>query len=947
MFTLNEIREKYLSFFEGKKHKILKSASLVPDDPTLMFTNAGMVPLKNYYTGLETPPSKRMASCQKCVRAGGKHNDLDNVGYTARHHTFFEMLGNFSIGDYFKKEAITWAWDFLTNQLMLPPEKLLATVYFTDEEAYQLWKDIAKLPDDRIIKIPTKDNFWEMGDTGPCGPSTEIFYDHGADIPGGKPGTPEEDGDRYIEIWNNVFTQFERMPDGSLVELKHKNIDTGMGLERIAAVLQGVHNNYDIDLFKRLIDNSKAIIGGDDIFAHRVVADHLRSTSFLICDGVLPSNEGRGYVLRRIMRRAMRHIHQLGAKEPMMYKLVPTLVDAMGKHYTELKEHEDLVMETLENEEVRFRQNLERGLGILNSEISKIRVPSVNIQTSISGNGKGGSAFELHATVDGKKVKPILDGKVAFTLYDTYGFPIDLTESILREKGIEVDTEGFEKEMEKQKKKAKEAWVGSGDVKHSKIYFDIKEKIEPTEFLGYENNTATGRILAMVKDGVEVNEVNSGDEFEFFVDRTPFYGECGGQVGDSGLAIQINSDGVIPLPFTTVEILDVKRPFNNYFLHKGRVETGSLKVGDYLNLSINVERRNKIRANHSATHLLQYALRKIFGETLVQRGSSVDEYRARFDFTLSRPISKEQIREVENIVNDLIFKNTTVTTKIMSLEEARKFGAMALFNEKYEDEVRVLFMGEKSFDDKLLDKSISNKCSIESVGEGLNRLNNSSLRDVCSVELCGGTHVFKTGEIGLFKIANEESIASGVRRIEAVTGLEAIKFMNRFQDIVHDVTDLLQIDPNNLVEKIKSVKEEYRVFKKQLENMKKSNMSSMTFTEENDGVMFAYTFLKDANPKDVKGTFIDFQNKKYNNKSILLCMTKFEGKFSIILGISRDLNDKLKANEIIKNLVEAAGGSGGGGQPWFAMGGSADNNNPEVITNVVDIVRNEIKNSLK
>lgn len=543
--------------------------------------------------------------------------------------------------------------------------------------------------------------------------------------------------------------------------------------------------------------------------------------------------------------------------------------------------------------------------------------------------------------------KELFSGKIAFMLYDTYGFPLDLTQSILKEKGIEIDTIEFEESMAEQKKKAKEAWIGSGDIKHSKIYFDIKEKIQPTEFMGYEKNTAMGKILAILKDGKEVNEVKTGEEFEFFVDKTPFYGECGGQVGDTGLAIQINEDGVIPLPFSTIEILDVKRPFNNYFLHKSRVENGILKVGDYLNLSINKERRNKIRANHSSVHLLQYALRKIFGDFVVQKGSSVDENRLRFDFALNKSINRDQLIEIENIVNNLIYQNTNIVTKIMNIDEAKKFGALALFNEKYNDEVRVLFMGEKSYEDKIQEKKNINTNSIETVSDSLRTLNNSSSRDICSIELCGGTHAYKTAEIGLFKIVSEESVASGIRRIEAVTGLKAINFLNNFQDIVYNLNDILQTNTSNLIEKIKITIDDFKTFKKQLDNMKKSNMSSMTFTEENDGIMLAYTFLKDINPKDVKGTFVDFQNKKYNSKSILLCITKFEEKITIFLGISKDLNDKLKANEIIKKLVEIAGGSGGGGQPWFAMGGaSVSENKPEIITNIVDVVRTEINNYL-
>lgn len=541
--------------------------------------------------------------------------------------------------------------------------------------------------------------------------------------------------------------------------------------------------------------------------------------------------------------------------------------------------------------------------------------------------------------------KPLFSGKVAFMLYDTYGFPLDLTQSILKEKGIEVNVKEFEEAMAEQKRRAKEAWVGSGDVKNSKIYFEVKEKIDATEFVGYESNTAMGKILAIIKDGKEVDEVKEGDEFEFFVNKTPFYGECGGQVGDSGLAIQINEDGVIPLPFSTIEIYDVKRPFANYFLHKGKMESGKIKVGDYVNLSINTERRSRIRANHSSVHLLQYALRKIFGDNLIQKGSYVDENRLRFDFTLNKGVGREKLREVENIVNELIFQNSKVITKIMNLDDAKKSGAMALFDEKYDDEVRVLFMGEKSYEDKIAERKNLDNSSLEAVSESLSILNNSSLKDYCSVELCGGTHVSRTGEIGLFKIINEESIASGIRRIEATTGMQAINFMNKFQDIVLNINEILQVNVDSLFDKIVSMNNEYKAFKKQLENMKKASISSMTFTEENEGVMFAYTLLKDVDPKDVKGTFIDFQNKKYNSKSILLCITKFEGKLTIILGISRDLIDKLKANEIIKKLVEVAGGNGGGGQPWFAMGGAIDKESPEIIANIIDLMRNEIKNN--
>lgn len=539
-------------------------------------------------------------------------------------------------------------------------------------------------------------------------------------------------------------------------------------------------------------------------------------------------------------------------------------------------------------------------------------------------------------------IKPLFSGKIAFMLYDTYGFPLELTQSILAEKGIEINVEEFNEAMAEQKKRAKENWVGSGDVRNSKIYFDIKEKIVPTEFVGYNKNTTMGKILAIIKDEKEVNEIKAGDEFEFFVDKTSFYGECGGQVGDTGLAIKINENGVIPLPFSTVEIIDVKRPFSNYFLHKGKLQSGNLKVGDYLNLSINVERRNKIRANHSATHLLQYALRKIFGDTLIQKGSYIDEFRLRFDFALNKSITKEQIENIENIVNELIFKNTPVETKILPIEEAKKYGAMALFNEKYDDVVRVLFMGEKSYENNDYNNKNLDSNSIECVGDELDKLNNSSLKSICSIELCGGTHVFKTGEIGLFKVVSEESVSSGVRRIEAVTGLEAIKYMNNFQNIVYDINKSLQVDLNSIVAKVQTIIDENKQFKKQLDNIRKSKLTSISFTEEENNVKFAYVFLKDVDPKDVKGKFIDVQNKKYSTNSVLLCIVDFDGKITIILGVSKDLNDKIKANDIIKELTTIAGGNGGGGQPWFAMGGATNQNNPQTITNIIECLRNKI-----
>jgi alanyl-tRNA synthetase len=871
MLTLSDVRDIYLNFFKKKGHLVLPSSSLIPNDPTLMFTNSGMVQFKNYFAGLENPPSKRMATCQKSVRAGGKHNDLDNVGYTARHHTFFEMLGNFSIGDYFKKDAINWSWELLTSGFNLPPEKLLVTVYYDDEETIELWKKISKLPDDKIIKIKTKDNFWEMGDMGPCGPCTEIFYDHGEGIKGDIPGTIDEDGDRYIEIWNNVFTQFERLEDGSLKPLKNKNIDTGMGLERITAVLQGVHNNYDIDLFKRLIENSKNIIGDGNIASHRIIADHLRSSSFLIADGVLPSNEGRGYVLRRIMRRAMRHIYQLGATEPKMFRLVNCLVDAMGDHYTELKEREDLIIETLEQEEIKFGHTLNKGLILLEKEVEKNN-------------------------------KKVFSGLTAFTLYDTYGFPLDLTQDILKNKDIKVNTDEFDEEMAKQKEKSK--WNGSGDQKNDEIYFKVKNKIEKTEFIGYDVSVVTAKILSIVKDKVEVSDVKTGDEFEFFVDKTPFYGEMGGQCGDSGIGMQISENGKINLPFSVVEILDVKQPFDNYFLHKGKLESGNLKVGDFINLAIDKKRRDKISANHSATHLLEATLRKLFGDTVIQKGSSVTESSARYDFTLNKQINKEEQKQIEDIINKIIFENTDILTKSMPIEEAKKTGAISLFEEKYKDIVRVVFIGEKE----------NEKFKGEDISTALHFLNNSSLKKYYSIDFCGGTHVRKTGEIGIFKIKNESSIGSGIRRIEFLTGFEALKFLNGYQNTMEKIAKFLEINTNELYQKIELLNHEHKTFKKELENTKKQNLSNIEFKEEKIKDITFASIVTDISLNDLKSVIIDKQNKKYNTKSIIVALSIFDNKNNILIGVSKDMNVKIKANQLIKVVGR------GGGQEWFATG---------------------------
>ncbi|MCL4673863.1 MAG: alanine--tRNA ligase, partial [Sphingomonadaceae bacterium] len=693
MTSTNDIRRSFLDYFGSAGHAVRLSAPLVPyNDPTLMFVNAGMVPFKNMFTGLETPPAPTAASSQKCVRAGGKHNDLDNVGYTARHHTFFEMLGNFSFGDYFKEQAILHAWTLLTREWDLPADKLTATVYHTDDEAFDLWRKIAGLPEERIIRIPTSDNFWSMGDTGPCGPCSEIFYDHGAHIPGGPPGSPDEDGDRFIEIWNLVFMQFEQAADGSRTNLPKPSIDTGMGLERIAAVMQGVHDNYDIDTFRALIAASESLTGvaaeGDQRASHRVIADHLRSTSFLMADGVLPSNEGRGYVLRRIMRRAMRHAHLLGAKQPLMHRLVPALVAEMGQAYPELQRGQALIEEVLEREETQFRRTLEKGLGLLDEATGAL--------------GEGDQ----------------LDGETAFRLYDTYGFPYDLTEDALRARGIGVDRAGFDEAMARQKAAARAAWKGSGQAADSEVWFDIAEREGGTEFTGYTSTDGEGRVVALVRDGAEVAQASAGESVVVLTNQTPFYGESGGQTGDVG-AIS-NNEGL------RLSVSDTSKPLGRLHAHHATVEAGAIKVGDTVRLVVDVERRDRIRANHSATHLVHAALRNRLGSHVTQKGSMVAEERLRFDFSHPKPLSGEDVAAIEAEVNAEIRANEPVVTRLMSPDDAVEAGALALFGEKYGEEVRVLSMGRKGQDARNY-----------------------------SVELCGGTHVRATGDIGLFRIVSE------------------------------------------------------------------------------------------------------------------------------------------------------------------------------------------------
>ncbi|MEO0591781.1 MAG: alanine--tRNA ligase, partial [Pseudomonadota bacterium] len=717
MTSTNDIRRSFLDFFKGADHAEVPSAPLVPyNDPTLMFVNAGMVPFKNMFTGLETPPAPRATSSQKCVRAGGKHNDLDNVGYTARHHTFFEMLGNFSFGDYFKEQAIENAWTLLTREWGLPADRLIATVYHTDDEAFDFWRKIAGLPEDRIIRIATNDNFWSMGETGPCGPCSEIFYDHGDHIWGGPPGSPEEDGDRFVEIWNLVFMQFDQQADGSRIDLPRPSIDTGSGLERVAAVMQGVHNNYDTDTFKALIGASEQLTGvaadGDPLASHRVIADHLRSTSFLMADGVLPSNEGRGYVLRRIMRRAMRHAHLLGAGEPLMHRLVPSLVTEMGQAYPELVRGQALIEEVLLREETQFRKTLDKGLKLLDE--------------ATGGMGEGGE----------------LDGETAFKLYDTYGFPYDLTEDALRNRGILVDRDGFDQAMARQKEAARAAWKGSGEAASEEVWFDIADREGASEFTGYSATSGEGTVVAIVKDGTEVSSAGPGDTIILLTNQTPFYGTSGGQTGDTGAI-------TTPAGFAA-RVTDTAKPLGRLHAHHTEVEAGAIAVGDSVQLTVDTQRRSAIRANHSATHLVHAALRNRLGDHVTQKGSMVAPDRLRFDFSHPSPLSAEDIAEIEAEVNAEILANEPVSTRLMSPDDAVQAGALALFGEKYGDEVRVLSMGRS--------------------GAGGRSY---------SVELCGGTHVRATGDIGLFRIVSESAVSSGVRRIEALTGEAARAWRER------------------------------------------------------------------------------------------------------------------------------------------------------------------------
>ena len=865
MSGVNEIRSAFLDYFAKNGHEVVASSPLVPrNDPTLMFTNAGMVQFKNVFTGIEKRPYSTAASSQKCVRAGGKHNDLDNVGYTARHHTFFEMLGNFSFGDYFKERAIELAWNLITKEFDLPKDKLLVTVYHTDDEAADLWKKIAGFSDSKIIRIPTSDNFWQMGDTGPCGPCSEIFIDQGDKLWGGPPGSPEEDGDRFLEFWNLVFMQYEQIEPGNRIGLPKPSIDTGMGLERISAIMQGVHSNYDTDLFRTLIEAVAHATGvapeGDRKASHRVIADHLRTSCFLVADGVLPSNEGRGYVLRRIMRRAMRHAQLLGAKEPLMYRLVPALVREMGQAYPELIRAEALITETLKLEETRFRKTLERGLIILDEETRELT--------------KGQS----------------LSGDTAFTLYDTYGFPLDLTQDALKPRGIGVDTDAFDAAMERQREKARAAWSGSGEAATETVWFAVKERTGATEFLGYDTETAEGIVLALLKDGREVAELKAGEKGLVVLNQTPFYGESGGQVGDTGV---MQGEGA------RVFVTGTEKKLGDLFVHHVTVEHGSLKQNQSLELIVDHERRSAVRSNHSATHLLHEALRQVLGDHVAQKGSLVAPDRLRFDFSHPKPIEDADLAKVEEIANRVLLQNEPVVTKLMAVDEAIESGARALFGEKYGDEVRVVSMGK---------------------GEA-NR--------TFSVELCGGTHVNRTGDIGVVTIVGESAVAAGVRRLEAMTGDAARRYLTEESRSLREVASLLKTPVDEVSARLASLLEERRKLERDLAEARRKLAMGGGGSGGDDpvkdvaGIKLMARAVTGVEMKDLK-SLADEGKKRLGSGVVAIVGVAEDGKAGIVVGVTEDLTEKVDAVALVRVGSEKLGGKGGGGRRDMAQAGGPD-----------------------
>ncbi|HEY0148578.1 MAG TPA: alanine--tRNA ligase [Allosphingosinicella sp.] len=864
MTSTNDIRRSFLDFFGREGHQVVPSAPLVPqNDPTLMFVNAGMVPFKNVFTGLETRTYSTAVSSQKCVRAGGKHNDLDNVGYTARHHTFFEMLGNFSFGDYFKEQAITNAWTLLTREWGLSPDRLTATVYHTDDEAFDLWKKIAGLPEHRIIRIPTKDNFWAMGDSGPCGPCSEIFYDHGDHIPGGPPGSPDEDGDRFVEIWNLVFMQYEQEDNQIVRDLPKPSIDTGMGLERIAAVMQGVHGNYETDTFKALIAASTALtqngVTADTQASHRVIADHLRASGFLVADGVLPANEGRGYVLRRIMRRAMRHAHLLGASEPLMHRLVPPLIAEMGAAYPELVRAQPLIEETLKLEETRFRQTLDKGLRLLDEA------------TASMGEGQ------------------TLAGEVAFKLYDTFGFPYDLTEDALRAQGLAVDRAGFDAAMAEQKAAARAAWKGSGQKASEDVWFDIAEAHGSTEFTGYAGHEGEGVVVAIVKDGVQQTSAAPGDKVLILTNQTPFYGESGGQMGDAGTIA--GDKGLV------ADVEDTSKPLGRLHAHHAVIRAGELKIGDTVHLKVDAERRGRVRANHSATHLLHAALRHRLGSHVTQKGSLVAPDYFRFDFSHPKALTREDITAVEAEVNRHIRENDAVSTRLMSPDEAIAAGAMALFGEKYGDEVRVLSMGRGS------DASYS-------------------------VELCGGTHVNALGDIQLFKIVSESAVASGVRRIEALTGEAARQWLLARDERLRETAAALKASPEEVPARVATLIEDRRRLERELAEAKKAlamgggGKAQEAGPEQVGGHAFIGQVFDGMDPKALRGLIDDAKQRLGSGVAVVVAVN--DGRASVAVGVTADLAGARSAVDLVRRAVDALGGQGGGGRPDMAQGGGPD-----------------------
>jgi alanyl-tRNA synthetase len=864
LHSTNDIRRSFLDYFRKEGHEVVASAPLVPqNDPTLMFVNAGMVPFKNVFTGQETRPYSTAASAQKCVRAGGKHNDLDNVGYTARHLTFFEMMGNFSFGDYFKEQAILLAWNLLTREWGLPADRLTATVYHTDDEAYELWRKISSLPEERIIRIATKDNFWAMGDNGPCGPCSEVFYDHGAEIPGGPPGSPDEDGDRFVEVWNLVFMQYEQENNEIVRDLPRPSIDTGMGLERVSTVLQGVHNIFDTTTLRELVSVSAELTGvvaeGDRLGSHRVIADHLRSSSFLIADGVLPSNEGRGYVLRRIMRRAMRHAHILGARDPLMHRLVPTLVADMGAAYPDLVRAQPLIEETLTLEETRFRQTLDKGLKLLDEATA------------------------------GMKPGATLPGEVAFRLYDTFGFPYDLTEDALRAQGLAVDRNGFDAAMAEQKSAARAAWKGSGAKASEDVWFDVAEEHGSTDFTGYAGHDGEGVVIALVKDGVRLERAGAGDKVIILTNQTPFYGESGGQIGDTG---KISNDKGLD-----VDVEDTSKPLGRLHAHHALIRTGDVAVGDAVHLNVDAERRSKVRANHSATHLLHAALRHRLGTHVTQKGSLVAPEHFRFDFSHPKPLTREDIEAIEEEVNRHIRDNQPVGTRLMTPDDAVAAGALALFGEKYGDEVRVLSMGK---------------------GDAASY----------SVELCGGTHVSALGDIQLLKVISESAVAAGVRRIEALTGEAARRWLTEREDKLREAAAALKTAPDEVPARVASLIEEKRRLERELAEAKKmlalggGRKDEAAGPEQVGGHGYIGQVLEGMDPKGLRG-LID-EAKKRVGSGVVAMVAVNDGRATVAVGVTGDLTGSRNAVDLVRKAVEAVGGQGGGGRPDMAQGGGPD-----------------------